>query len=115
MHPGATKPWLCGNIGETVERVFSQEQVTQGVSNTWDEWGSIRFSARLELEPLWVSKERRLAVLWYFIQFINHVSHMIFGNPCNNFFSILADFGDLSEKLKSHVSYKLNEILQYSC
>jgi hypothetical protein len=28
-------------------------------------------------------------------------------NPCNNFFSILADFGDLSEKLKSHVHLQI--------
>jgi monomeric isocitrate dehydrogenase len=41
------------------------------------------------------------------------MSHLIFGNSCNIFFSILADFGDLSEKLKSHVPYKLSEMLQY--
>jgi hypothetical protein len=54
-----------------------------------------------------------LSILWYFVQFVSHVSHPILGNPCNNFFLILADFGDLLEKLKSHVPYKLNEILQY--
>ncbi|KAJ7820952.1 hypothetical protein B0H14DRAFT_3734702 [Mycena olivaceomarginata] len=32
------------------------------MSDAWDEWGSIRFSTRLELEPLRVSKERNLAV-----------------------------------------------------
>jgi hypothetical protein len=53
---------FCGNIGESVERVFSQEQVTRGMSDAWDERDSIRFSARLELEPLWVSEGRSLAV-----------------------------------------------------
>jgi hypothetical protein len=37
-------------------------------------------------------------ILYYFVQFICHASHLISENPCDNFFSILAEFGDLSEK-----------------
>lgn len=55
-----------------------------------------------------------LGILYYFIQFVCHTSHPISENPCNNFFLILADFGDLSEKLKVTCIYELNEIVQYA-
>jgi hypothetical protein len=51
-------------------------------------------------------------ILYYFVQFMCHRSHLISENPCNNFFSILADFGNLLEKFKVTCIYKLNEIVQ---
>jgi hypothetical protein len=42
-------------------------------------------------------KLRKEAVLYHFVQFVCHASHPISGNPRNNFFSILAEFGDLSD------------------
>jgi hypothetical protein len=54
-----------------------------------------------------------LKVLYYFVQFVCHASHPISENPCNNFFSFFADFGDLSEKLKVTCIYGLNEMVQY--
>jgi hypothetical protein len=45
-------------------------------------------------------------LLYYFIQFVCHASHPISENPCNNFFSVLTDFGDLSENSK--VTCRLN-------
>jgi hypothetical protein len=53
-----------------------------------------------------------IELLYHFIQFACHASHPISENPCNNFFSILADFGDFSEKLKSYVIRELNEMVQ---
>ncbi|KAJ7733624.1 hypothetical protein B0H16DRAFT_1467966 [Mycena metata] len=40
-------------------------------------------------------------------------SHPFSGDPANNFLSILADFGDLSEKLFDRIICELNEIVQY--
>jgi hypothetical protein len=52
------------------------------------------------------------SLLYHFVQFACHASHPISENPCNNFFPILGDFGDFSEKLKSHVLRELNEMVQ---
>ena len=67
---------------------------------------SFRFSSQ-------VLKPRRGTLLYHFIQFERHASHPIFIDPANNFFSIYGDFGDLSEKQKSHVLFELNEMVQY--
>jgi hypothetical protein len=53
-------------------------------------------------------------VLYYFVQFVCHSSHPISGDPGNNFLSILAEFGDLSEKLLITCIYELNEMVQYT-
>jgi hypothetical protein len=52
-------------------------------------------------------------VLYYFVQFVCHASHPISRDPGNNFLSILAEFGDLSEKLLITCIYELNEMVQY--
>jgi hypothetical protein len=70
-------------------------------------------SSRLGLSKLDKVVYEQVLLLYHFIQFACHASHPISENPCNNFFSILADFGDFSEKLKSHVIRELNEMVQY--
>jgi hypothetical protein len=52
--------------------------------------------------------------LYFFVQFICHVSHPISGDPGNNFLSILVEFGDLLEKLLITCIYKLNGMVQYT-
>ena len=54
------------------------------------------------------------SVLYYFIQFECHASHLIFGNPAINFFSIFPIFGRKLTRSKCHVPYELNEMLQYT-
>jgi hypothetical protein len=65
-----------------------------------DSEAQLRASAIMAQHGLPLDVDSREHILYYFVQFLCHVSHPISENPCNNFFSILADFGDLSEKLK---------------
>ena len=51
--------------------------------------------------------------LQYINQFVGHTSQPTFLDPANNFFLIYGDFGDLLEKLKSHMLYKLIDLVQY--
>jgi hypothetical protein len=67
---------------------------------------------------MWAAMERyqykvyNAKVLYYFVQFVCHASHPISGDPSNNFLSILAEFGGLSEKLLITCIYELNEMVQ---
>jgi len=52
-------------------------------------------------------------VLYYFIQFVSHMSCLIFADPSNNFFSDFQIFWDFSKIEKSHVPNELNKMVTY--